>query len=41
MEIEAHPGVGAGDGGILLRAVVGHGAHVQLTHDRLVYKDAT
>lgn len=29
---EAHAGVGTGDGRVLLRAVVGHGPHVQLHH---------
>lgn len=32
---EAHTGVGAGDGRVLLRAVVGHGAHVELTPGEL------
>lgn len=30
--LEAHAGVGTGDGGVLLRAVVSHGPHVQLQY---------
>lgn len=32
---EAHPGVGAGDGRVLLGAVVDHGPHVELTPEQL------
>lgn len=36
---EAHPGVGTGDGRVVLRAVVCHGPHVELTAPRLAHDE--